>query len=364
MPRKKKVYRQATRDVRLSNKPALQAIKRESKRGANEYADYMGAADWAYKGLINELQGLNPQYNQISNNIADSLNAQLGELAGLLGTANPANAPEGSPEGIAYGTPAGEAAAAAGLYGTLGAGGLELLGSQRQRNLGYTTSAKRQGAIERETAQTNLIQDYQDFQQEMRDRRLGITSTMPLEIRQRIDQIKQQNLQNRIAREQLAIAKQEAESNAAMAEMMMANISGLLTPPPTRDTGVDAGTDAGTTNPYPSTALTEDREGGTTETPTLSTLNGGTRTARIIELYRKYVGQPPIGPYTRQQLRGMLQAARRARENRTYLNPYTPSDSYPWGTNDTPEVGLQLNPYLPWGPNVYYPDPDEPLYGG
>jgi hypothetical protein len=339
MARRRKVYRQAARDVRLSNKPSLQAIKRETKRGTNEFGDYMAAADSAYRGLINELQGLNPQYNQISNNIADTLNTQLSGLAGLLGTANPEPAPEGSPEGIAYGTPAGEAAAAAGLYGTLGAGGLELLASQRQRNLGYTTSAKRQGAIERETAQTNLVQDYKDFLQEMRDRRLGITSTMPVEIRQRMDQIRQQNLQNRLARQQMALAQQEAASNAALNEFLSSQISGLLATDNVKSTTTKSGSkkkQEPTVNEQANTAI---REGG----PYATDETGNSRESRILKMYRQEIGPPPPGPYTPEMLRGMLQAIRRARRTRTYTSEYEGgSNIYEPGLLDTPVTLLDI----------------------
>lgn len=222
MAKKNRLRIKARQDVRLANRPSLRAIRRETRRGTQDFNNLYSASDNAYYGLLNELQGLNPQYNQVSNNIAESLNAQLGGLAGLLGTANPSNAPEGSPEaGVQYGTPAGEAAAAAGLYGQLGAGGLELLGSQRQRNLGYTTSAKRQGAIERETAQNNLTQDYRDFLQEMRDRRLDITGAMPAQIQSRLDYLRQQALQNQQIKAQM-------ESDAAFAEFLMSQIGSLL----------------------------------------------------------------------------------------------------------------------------------------
>jgi hypothetical protein len=131
-------------------------IRRDPRRQAKrEFRDQSRIAGRTYNALSQELAPLGGAYDIAAQGISSDLQAQLGSLAGLLGTQ----------------APAGEQAAAGGLFGSIGGGGLEQLAAARSRNLGWNTSVGRQAAMERAGTINRLRELLPQRTSELRDQR-------------------------------------------------------------------------------------------------------------------------------------------------------------------------------------------------
>jgi hypothetical protein len=198
----------ARRDVRLSLRPELRAIDRQEAALRGDYEDFTGQSEGIYDALANELAPLGPAYQEQSQGISSGLEQALADLASSLGL-----------QGMD--TPQAETQAALGAYGAVGAGGLSQLASQMQRGLGYQTSAERQTGIEREEVARNLLQGLQDALEGLGDRRLDVTEGMGSLVRQRMDELAEQQLTQQLARSQM-------QSDRAFSELLSSQIGGLL----------------------------------------------------------------------------------------------------------------------------------------
>lgn len=171
--RNRRLRNQALQDVQFAFQPTLQGI--ESVYGA-------------YPGEIkNYMQG----YTGRMENIAGNLTDQLAGFTDLLGSSGPA----------------GELAAAGGLFGQLGAGGLERLADNAARNQSYMASTLTEGELAARSAMDNLYQ------------------MIPAAVLQRVDELRQQALQNRMTLAQI-------KGERAFADFLKQQTEGLLTPPP------------------------------------------------------------------------------------------------------------------------------------
>ena len=190
-PRNKprRVFNRAKRDVSLSQQPALNAIQRMIDQANQDYQNSLMGAQSAYGGFQQEIAPMAEQYTSQSQGIADALSQQL---AGLSSGMNAPNLAEG------------ELAAGQGLFGIQGAGGLEMLASQAQRNLGYQQSATREGALAERYAGQNLLQDLNDQLDQYYNRTLDVTDMTPALIRQREDELRQQRLENQLVKSQMS----------------------------------------------------------------------------------------------------------------------------------------------------------------
>lgn len=191
MARRNRLYRRARRDIRVSQAPAIRGARRD-------YRAAQQGVESAYGGFQDQIADLGPQYEAQTADIAGDLTSQLGELRGLLG-GNMAP---------------GEGAAGTMATQTLGAGGLELLASQAQRNLGYQTSAVREGALAQRAASSNLTQQLLDTLDQIRFQN-------PALIRQRVDELREQRLTRQLARSQM-------QSDEAMNAFIQAQIEQIL----------------------------------------------------------------------------------------------------------------------------------------
>jgi hypothetical protein len=200
-----KLQQQARRDIFLANRPAMRGLGRERKQGLNEFADASAAANAAAGGYQDLLAPLGPQYTQATSGIAEQLTQNLAGLQGLI----PGNLPPT------------EAAAAAGVFGQFGAGAMEGLASNAQRQLGSQTSATREGGLYNRAAQSNLTQDKGDFLQDLRGRRMDLRGAMAAQIQQRLDELKQQQLEKKLA-------MSDIKSNQATAQALIHMIGGSL----------------------------------------------------------------------------------------------------------------------------------------
>lgn len=200
-----KLMKRARRDVKLTNRPALRSIKRETQQGRDEFANMGAGIDSAYGGYQEQIAPLATQYQNQTAGISGDLTNQIAGLMSLI----PGNMPQG------------EVGASGQVAGQYGVGALEGLASQAQRNLGYQQSAVREGGLAQRTAQGNRLQDLQDFLQYQRGRRMDIRGNMAMQIRAREDELRQQALENRLARSDI-------QSNKATAQALIDMIGGTL----------------------------------------------------------------------------------------------------------------------------------------
>jgi len=202
------LQQRATRDVQLQIQPQLDSIDRAEERARNDYADFGAAAEGTYDALSNELAPLGGQYQTQSDAISSGLGTSLSQLAQQIGLSN-------------MDTPDAETAAGLGAYGSIGQTGLSQLANNASRNLGYQTSAQRQGAIEREEVSRNLLQDLQDALEGYGERRLDVTGQQGEMFKQRLDELRDQSITQQLARSQMA-------SEEAMSQYLQDTIGGTL----------------------------------------------------------------------------------------------------------------------------------------
>lgn len=188
---KGKLRKRAQRDVEFANQPYLDELERQERLGKDDLNENQERVNSIYDALAAELTGIN--FNQGAQGIADQYSSDISGLADLLGTS----------------TPAGEQAAAAGLLGNLGAGGLTMLASNAQRNVAYNASTKRQGAIERSTLRRNYLEDYRDLLDDIKNARIDVKQNMGQQLQTRLDDLRDQRFSRRLQERELAVAEEQ-----------------------------------------------------------------------------------------------------------------------------------------------------------
>lgn len=198
----------ALEDVQIQVQPELNAIDRAEQQARGDYEDFGSQAEGIYDALRNELQGAAGQYQPQVDAISSGLTTRLSDLANQIGLSS-------------MDTPGGETAAALGAYGSIGAGGLSQLSSDALRNASYGTSAQRQGAIEREEVQRNLLQDLKDTLDGLQERELQVNEGMGPLIHQRMRELSDEAVTRRLAHSQMA-------SDEALSQYLQDSIGGML----------------------------------------------------------------------------------------------------------------------------------------
>ncbi len=184
--------RDAQRDVMLTLRRELGDIRRTGQRAGRETRQAVTQSNNAYDALGAQLAGLDQPYQDTVSGIGADLSSQIAGLSPLMQQSSGA-------------VPEAERAAGSGLVGTLGAGSLEQIASDRARNVAYNTSAQRQGGLERLTQQRNLRGELGDFREDLANRRLDLLSGVPAQVRQREDQLAQQAFDRRMALQAMAL---------------------------------------------------------------------------------------------------------------------------------------------------------------
>ena len=178
---------QARRDVRLSMHPILQGYRRQGKLAQQDANQAQQRTQDVYGALGTQLQALGDPYSQAMAGISGNLSSELGGLTGLL-------------NGQIGQAPGTERAAAAGLLGAIGGGGLSLLASGQGRNAAYNTSAQRQGAEQSAVSQQNILTDLANTKSDLSQQKLDAMGEMSPMYLQRLDQLKQEAAQLALSR--------------------------------------------------------------------------------------------------------------------------------------------------------------------
>lgn len=204
----RKDYRTARRDVRLAVDPVLEQINRAQQQANRDLERQQAHASAIYDALNAQLAPLGGQYDQQVQGISSGLNDSLGALSGLM-------APAYSQAGVAPEDMAAAQSVNAGLgaeqvpglnlFGTIAATGQGLLANDRARNAAYQTSTMRQSGLEEMAFGRDLLQDYKDVIDDLRQQRIDVKGDLPSLIMQRLDERRQQRFQNRLARDEFGL---------------------------------------------------------------------------------------------------------------------------------------------------------------
>ncbi len=197
--------RRARRDVRIAQQPQLNAIDREQALAQQNAERAMSAVSSAYGGYQN-LLGNMPDFQKQVSGISTNLQNQLAGLSAMLGGSSM--------------LPEGESAAGTGLGTTIGSGALEALASQAAREGQYQASAQREGGIAQREATGNLVQNLNDVMSGFQNRRLDVTDQSAQLIKQRMDELRQQALENQVVKQKMA-------SDAALSQYLMGQVGNI-----------------------------------------------------------------------------------------------------------------------------------------
>lgn len=201
-------FKDARRDVMLSVKPLRREIRRVRKQGTRDAQNQITQTQNVYDAMGRTMAPLTQQYTDQSSQIASGLTGNLGTLTDMLGSAVP-------------GVPQSEQSAGANLFGTIGAGSLGELASQAQRNVGYNTSAQRQGAMESGITQRNILQDLGDFRDDLGQQRIDLMRDVPALIRQRMDAERDTNFEQGLAMSELDLRRLMANRSNSLAQQSL-----------------------------------------------------------------------------------------------------------------------------------------------
>jgi hypothetical protein len=211
-------YGAARRDVMLSERPYLQELKRTRKQAIRDTRHASRRTKSIYRGLGHELRPLGGKFDNQAQDISQGLQSDLGQFESHLGSTVP-------------GVPQSEITAGTGLFGTIGAGSLEDLASQRSRNNAYNTSTQRQGSMESAIARRNYQVDLHDTLKDIGQQRLDLLRSTPQQIQARMDQLRQIAFDQMMAQKQFGLSAQSAalaQQQAAMQNQSSAAYSQLL----------------------------------------------------------------------------------------------------------------------------------------
>jgi hypothetical protein len=193
-PKRSPMEKRAARDVKLAQRPELQAYHRAGQQATQQYQTDAQRVQDVYGALGGQLEALAAPYQQQVTDIGTQLTGQIAQLPGIttqsIGAAPPA-----------------ERAAGTALSSTIGAGTLEQLAAGAARNAAYNTSAQRQAGIESAVTQRNFGVDLQNFLDDLSERRLGVIEERRPLMLQRLDELRDQKFQERMAEEQLGLQR-------------------------------------------------------------------------------------------------------------------------------------------------------------
>lgn len=206
--------KRARADVNLALMPQRQLLDRQRNqaiRDANQRGTQLGAL---YGGLHDTLAGLTGPLDTQLKGISGDLQDQLKGLMGQLGSSGPA----------------GELAAAGGLFGNIGAGSLGQLASDRARDVSYNTSAMRQGAEEGMIAGRNNQQDLLSQLADIRQQQSQVGAMFGPQFLSHLDSLRDTRFQEGLAQKEFGLRKdqlaQQGAQNDALVQFLQDQMAG------------------------------------------------------------------------------------------------------------------------------------------
>jgi hypothetical protein len=213
------IIQEAIRHVMGSVAPQRQQIRQAKRQGKQDYLNLQQRGEAVYGALPGELAAGQQQYLSAVAPIAGQLNADSSTLSGMLGSSIGVAAP-------------GENQAGRNNVATLGVGAQEQLATGQASNLAYDASTARQGAIEKTVFGRNAATDYQNFLSNINQEKRNLAATLPNQIQNEIDTLKEQAFQHNIASRTLGLQESQFQydkkSAAAMAAYTKAVVNAML----------------------------------------------------------------------------------------------------------------------------------------
>lgn len=191
-PKGSQIYEQAHRDVMLALRPMLQTLRQSGRQASRQTRQINQRTQDVYGALGSQLSALDQPYQDTMAGISSGLSQDISGLAPLL------------QQSVGQ-APQTETAAGAGVLGAIGAGGLSQLASQAATGASYNTSAQRQGVEESAIAQRNALSDLGQYRGDLRTQRADLMRQAGPQTLQRMDSLRQQQLDRRLALANLAM---------------------------------------------------------------------------------------------------------------------------------------------------------------
>lgn len=245
------LMQQARQETKFFYKPELNAIDREIQNVLDELEGTRQGVESAYGGYSKELGPIGRDYTQSSRDIRQDLIQDFGRLEGRF-EPDPTLAAYGAPAtaagGVPLGLPAGEAAAGSQFGEGIGQTALGLLASQRQRQEGFQTSAEREGGLAERAALGNIVQQTNDAVEALRERQLQVQEQFPLATQTRLDDLRQQALENRLVKQS---QENDRRASEAFSQLLMGQVGNYLRSDRNRNRGSNRGGGGGGSSPRP-----------------------------------------------------------------------------------------------------------------
>lgn len=194
--KKQGLRKRARRDVRVALAPQFRDLERQEREASQLLETSTGRTGQTYERLQNDLARLLPGFVTQNQGIGQNLISDMGQLASTLGI----NAPT-----------SGEGQAAQNLMGNIGGGGLNLLASGAQRNLGYGQSSVRQAGIDQASIEQNYLNAFRDVVEEIRQGRFDLKGDMGQQISARLDELRDRRADRKLAQQELELRQELAE---------------------------------------------------------------------------------------------------------------------------------------------------------
>lgn len=182
--------RQATQMIRGLDRPTMRQLAQQEARARDVTQELGTQSRNVYSALQDELRNVGAYYEGQYPGIAQGLNENLAPLGQMQGSFNP-----------------GEVGASQAVLTAAGAGGQQLLASDRARNVGYGASTERQAAIEKGVVQQNYLEQLADALAEIEAERSGMVRDRRLDIKNLAFELRQAQFDRAMALKDLALRK-------------------------------------------------------------------------------------------------------------------------------------------------------------
>lgn len=188
-----RLRQRAVRDVGLVVRPQLRDLRRERRTARRDYRDYNAQMRNLYGELAAEFEDIG---GDLGGEFADIQGDYSGGVADIMGALQQTTAPD-----------------QAGFLNTLGTfalAGQNELSSDQSREAAYNASVRRQGGIEGMQVRRNARAELQDQLNDIRFARRGIMADRGPLVMSRLDQLRAQQFDQRMALADLALRRKAA----------------------------------------------------------------------------------------------------------------------------------------------------------
>lgn len=215
----------AVTDVQLMMQPQFDYNNAQLQQAQENYLRAQQAAQSASGGAYDMIgEARNPGFDRIADQFTQNLNALAPEFGGA-GAVVPyqQNSIYGE-RGGSIGMPENEVAASNALGGAIGSAGLSALANDDSRWGMLREGAQREASIFGRNSEAALRQQMLDTIQQHENEQQNLMAQQPWQIKSRLDELKDQAIEQQLARSKM-------RSDAAFSEALQAQLQGMLAGP-------------------------------------------------------------------------------------------------------------------------------------